>query len=317
MRCIRLDAVGFEHCFPKFGHLELNDPKNCYDYKIPDPPNHEKKRKDEILDITGMVHTDGRTNSLNIYQIQKDHKGFFSHPGHIVGIFLVKTVQPHDLVNYTKSHMAEEPHMSLNRFRSFFSDQTTEQVNFNMCDSVTMVPIVTPVRGEVCTHLQCFDLPTYIEMNAKYKRWQCPFCGKRCSFVKIDSLYVNIINQMNPLRELTDDIDEKITLNKDLSIVFTHDKGKFLARVRPEIGTDEAGNDYLIRYVREAGGPAGADTSMANQETNSAQLTGNQSYAGQSPVLGSPVLGKRPQPEGEEHQEDFQAAEASASVSKV
>ena len=46
---------------------------------------------------------------------------------------------------------------------------------------------------------------------------------------------------MNPLREISDDIDEKITLGKDLSIVFTHDKGKFLARIRPEIATDENG----------------------------------------------------------------------------
>ena len=90
---------------------------------------------------------------------------------------------------------------------------------------------------------------------------------------------------MNPLREISDDIDEKITLGKDLSIVFTHDKGKFLARVRPEIATDENGKEYLLRYVKEgAEGVASVNAPMVNQEPEVADE--------------APALGKRPAPEG-------------------
>ena len=65
-----------------------NDQRNQQDFKIPDPPNHEKKRKDEIYDITS-VSVQGR-NLINMFQTQKDHKGFFAHPGHIVAVYLVK-----------------------------------------------------------------------------------------------------------------------------------------------------------------------------------------------------------------------------------
>eukprot|EP00439_Symbiodinium_sp_Y106_P016819 s1548_g2.t1 len=44
--------------------------------------------------------------------------------------------------------------------------------------------IHTPVRGERCAHLQCFDLKAYIEINknmaAFNKRWTCPVCGLLC-----------------------------------------------------------------------------------------------------------------------------------------
>lgn len=43
----------------------------------------------------------------------------------------------------------------------------------------------------------------------------------------IDPYFKFILERMKPLRENVYDIDEKITMNKDLSIVFTRDNGKF------------------------------------------------------------------------------------------
>lgn len=110
-----------------------------------------------------------------------------------------------------------------------------------MVDSITMLPIQTPARGEVCTHLQCFDLDTYIDMNARYKRWQCPFCSKRSSYVMVDNFFKSILEQMQPLRESVDDIDDKITMFKDLSIRFTRDKGKYLGDYAAKANLDDGG----------------------------------------------------------------------------
>lgn len=106
-------------------------------------------------------------------------------------------------------------------------NQETEQVTINLADSITMLPITVPARGEICTHLQCFDLETYITMNAKHKRWLCPFCNKRSSYVMIDPFFKYILDEMKPLRDSVLDIDDKIIMHKDLAIVFTRDKGKF------------------------------------------------------------------------------------------
>lgn len=127
----------------------------------------------------------------------------------------------------------------MKRYRDFFGgqnhtdevsemeNQETEQVTINLADSITMLPISVPARGEICTHLQCFDLETYIQMNSKHKRWLCPFCNKRSSYVMIDPFFSHILDIMKVLRDKVLDIDDKITMQKDLSIVFTRDKGKF------------------------------------------------------------------------------------------
>jgi hypothetical protein len=45
--------------------MQINDQRNQQEFKIPDPPNHEKKRKDEIQDITS-ISNQGR-NLINIF----------------------------------------------------------------------------------------------------------------------------------------------------------------------------------------------------------------------------------------------------------
>ena len=75
VRCLRLDGIGFEHCFPKYGATMLNS-SDQKTYTTPDPPNDQKKRKDEMIDITSLVRR-GK-NRFDIYQEQRNHKGFFN-----------------------------------------------------------------------------------------------------------------------------------------------------------------------------------------------------------------------------------------------
>ena len=83
---------------------------------------------------------------------------------------------------------------------AMIENQETDKVTINLADSITMLPINVPARGEICSHLQCFDLETYITMNSKHKRWLCPFCNKRSSFVMIDPYFMHILEKMKPLR---------------------------------------------------------------------------------------------------------------------
>jgi hypothetical protein len=38
VRCIRLDGLGFEHCWPKFGGMSINNHAHP-EFRMPDPPN--------------------------------------------------------------------------------------------------------------------------------------------------------------------------------------------------------------------------------------------------------------------------------------
>ena len=50
---------------------------------------------------------------------------------------------------------------------------------------------------------------------------------------------------MKPLRDKVHDIDDKITMHKDLTIEFTRDKGKFHSKFSPLIHSDDKQNLYL------------------------------------------------------------------------
>jgi hypothetical protein len=87
---------------------------NHPDFKMPDPPNDQKKRKDEIFDITHLVKK-GK-NNIDIFQEQRDYKNdYFAHPGHICAVYLVKLSTPHDVTNFISTHKIEPPSLSLSR----------------------------------------------------------------------------------------------------------------------------------------------------------------------------------------------------------
>jgi hypothetical protein len=83
-----------------------------------------------------------------------------------------------------------------------------------------------PVRGAKCSHLQPFDLVTYILMNFKSKRWNCPVCGKRTVNLTHDPLTKEICNAADKLLPIqrkpdTDEINDANSVRidrKDLSI---------------------------------------------------------------------------------------------------
>ena len=78
---------------------------------------------------------------------------------------MVKILQPHDIVNFITNDRTEDNSVSLRRYKQFFGgdtgtddvsmveNQETEQVTINLADSITMLPISVPARGEICSHL--------------------------------------------------------------------------------------------------------------------------------------------------------------------
>lgn len=63
-----------------------------------------------------------------------------------------------------------------------------------------------PCRSTNCTHLQCFDGLTYIQMNEKKPKWNCPVCYKSSPLkdLLIDEYFEEIVNS----DKLTEDTTE-------------------------------------------------------------------------------------------------------------
>lgn len=70
---------------------------------------------------------------------------------------------------------------------------------YSIKDPISMSLIRTPVRGIYCEHIDCFELDTWaiIQENANIYRWRCPLCKKKAYKLKIDALWIQILEEAN------------------------------------------------------------------------------------------------------------------------
>ena len=52
-----------------------------------------------------------------------------------------------------------------------------------------------PARASTCDHLQCFDAQTYLMMNERKPKWNCPVCNKTAEPVslQIDGFFQDLV----------------------------------------------------------------------------------------------------------------------------
>lgn len=58
------------------------------------------------------------------------------------------------------------------------SDVATTVLRVSLICPLGKKRMINPCRPNTCTHLQCFDAFSYLEMNEVKPRWQCPVCNK-------------------------------------------------------------------------------------------------------------------------------------------
>ena len=60
--------------------------------------------------------------------------------------------------------------------------------------------IEVPGRGVKCSHVQCFDLSSYIAYCNHRHSWNCPICNLSTPFVELfkDNFFLSILNQIDP-----------------------------------------------------------------------------------------------------------------------
>ncbi|CAH8550485.1 unnamed protein product [Schistosoma turkestanicum] len=82
-------------------------------------------------------------------------------------------------------------------------DLSIEDVDVQLADYIpicllcplTRTRIDVPVRSFNCSHLQCFDLHSYLTINMRRPRWSCPICGISAPFrdLRVDELFMSIL----------------------------------------------------------------------------------------------------------------------------
>lgn len=135
------------------------------------------------VDITGAIQNG--SNLISFQQINSTQPLFLS-------ICMSPSLQIDELVNKVINEFPQA--MSLN---AQFSNTgvlpfptSTDPISGNIIDH--------PCRGVNCTHIQCFDLRSFIERALNDNSWICPICGLMLSYenLRFDPTFYDIVSQL-------------------------------------------------------------------------------------------------------------------------
>lgn len=86
-----------------------------------------------------------------------------------------------------------------------------ESITVNLRCPMSGSRMKTAGRFRLCVHMGCFDLETFVEMQQRSRKWQCPICLKNYSLesIIIDPYFNRIANMMQSCGEDTTEIEVK------------------------------------------------------------------------------------------------------------
>ncbi|XP_021734204.1 E3 SUMO-protein ligase SIZ1-like [Chenopodium quinoa] len=177
-----------------------------------------------------LLGANGRDDGPNISQCTRDgiNKIFISGCDSRIfcfGVRLVKRRSLHQILSLIpKESDGELLEDALARVRRCIGGGETENADSDsdlevVAESIT-VNLRCPMSGSrmkiagrfrLCLHMGCFDLETFVEMQQRSRKWQCPICLKNYSLesIIIDPYFNRIANMMQSCGEDTTEIEVK------------------------------------------------------------------------------------------------------------
>ena len=231
IRCLRLDNNGFSFHWPKMSKIYIND-------KI-------------VLDLTkkGSKHIDKMITLIQdkYYNDEKIKKKFFFYDTNIVKIgdyFIEKkpnrlqvqvnineeenleyknfivSIDLCEILNEADSLINSVPIIkNKNEIKKIIINNENENNILSLKEKISLLDIYTetdkikiPARGRNCCHLNVFDLETFLIMNRKTNKFQCPYCKRNSNDLYIDGIIYDFIKDQN------NEKIEEILIDKDLNI---------------------------------------------------------------------------------------------------
>ncbi|GKZ27138.1 SUMO ligase siz1 [Aspergillus brasiliensis] len=169
-----------------------------------------KANLDEVkANLRGLKNKPGTTRPADVTQYIRKKPGY---PNNIVRFFV--------LVNLVQRHPVEELVAELKRRKTISKEQVLREMRNKAGDSdivatssvmslkcpLSTLRIEVPCRSVICTHNQCFDASSFLQLQEQAPTWSCPVCSKATSFesLQIDQ-YVDDI-----LRSTSVDVEQVI-----------------------------------------------------------------------------------------------------------
>ncbi|KAH7074411.1 PINIT domain-containing protein [Paraphoma chrysanthemicola] len=86
-------------------------------------------------------------------------------------------------------------------------------------DPISTLRITTPVRSTVCTHNQCFDAESFLQLQEQAPTWTCPICNKTISYegLAVDQYVEEILSKVRNADQVTIQPNGQWSTEKDPS----------------------------------------------------------------------------------------------------
>ncbi|KAJ5825509.1 hypothetical protein N7474_002647 [Penicillium riverlandense] len=177
-----------------------------------------KANLDEVkANLRGLKNKPGTTQPADVTNYIRKKPGY---PNNIVMTYALTQKKFFVLANLVKQHPVEDLVAQLKSRKIISKEQviremknraedadivTTSTVMSLKCPLSTL-RIQVPCRSVVCTHNQCFDASSFLELQKQAPTWTCPVCSKSTSFESLQmDQYVDDI-----LRSTSTDVEQVV-----------------------------------------------------------------------------------------------------------
>jgi E3 SUMO-protein ligase PIAS1 len=184
--------------FPNQVEVKVNEDEVKHNFKgLKNKPGTTKP-----ADITSKVRAKpGYKNSLSVTYALTTKR-------HTYVVYLARHIAPEALLEKIKRGPVITKQSVLDDMKRANADPDIEATATRMSlkDPISIVRISVPVRGTVCTHIQCFDGTSFLQMMEQAPQWNCPICQKTLSFQSlcVDKYFEEILQNTQRTVEQVD-----------------------------------------------------------------------------------------------------------------
>lgn len=197
--------------FPSQIEVKVNDAEVKANYKgLKNKPGSTRP-----ADITDFVRTKvaNQRNSLLItYALTQKKYNLF--------VYLVRKFSVEELTQRIKRRNVITRGSVLEEMMKKANDPDIEVGSsvMSLKDPISTLRIVTPCRSTVCTHNQCFDADSFLQLQEQAPTWTCPICNKTISFeaLAVDEYVQDILSKARNTDQVTIQPNGEWSTEKDL-----------------------------------------------------------------------------------------------------
>ncbi|KAL1980584.1 hypothetical protein VTN96DRAFT_3952 [Rasamsonia emersonii] len=171
-----------------------------------------KANLDEVkANLRGLKNKPGTTRPADITNYIRKKPGY---PNNVVMTYALTQKKFFVLVNLVQRHTVDELVAELKARKTISKEQVLREMRNRAEDAeivatstvmslkcpLSTLRIEVPCRSVVCTHNQCFDASSFLQLQEQAPTWTCPVCSKATSFesLQIDQYVDEILRSTSP-----------------------------------------------------------------------------------------------------------------------